>query len=269
MKTMMALLISGSQLTLAASVAAAEPESPSADSGPGDAGEAAHVDSAEQPSLSYGAELDVTSRYMSRGLAWSERPVLQPSARVADHGVTLGVGGNVYLIDETASASGFSELDLSTKYDLVLGRTTFSPSLSAYIYPEESDTAELGATLSYDLELLTLQTRHALDVLDNAGGWYGDFGAFRSQPLGSRVTLETTASMAWCSGSFGRYYVDESLRGMHFGAAILDSSLMVLATEAVYFRLHGTLSRMLEQRIRDSAGDDVLFGGGLALGIAR
>jgi hypothetical protein len=34
-------------------------------------------------------------------------------------------------------------------------------------------------------------------------------------------------------------------------------------------RLHGTFPAMLEQRILDGAGDDVLLGGGFAPGITR
>jgi hypothetical protein len=283
MKRFFALLIATPQLASAAAPAeAAAPESALAPAAPAvnveeDAGPAGASgdevsgpeDASEAPAFNYGAEVDVSSRYMSRGIAWSERPVLQPSGRIVHRGVTLAMGGNAYLTDEAAADSGFSELDLFGKYDLVLGRATLSPSVGAYIYPDEVDTAELGAALAYNLDIVTLQTRQALDILDNAGGWYGDVGAVRTQPIGSRLSLETTASVAWCSGSFSRYYVDDSIEGLHFGAAILDSSLTLAATDSVYLRLHGTFSRMLEQRMRQAAGDDNLLGGGLALGVAR
>jgi hypothetical protein len=282
MKRLIALLIATPQLASAAAAAeavapeaAVAPTAPAVsvaeDAGPAEASdEASGLDEAsEAPAFNYGAEVDVSSRYMSRGLAWSERPVLQPSGRIVHRGVTLAMAGNAYLTDEAAADSGFSELDLFGKYDLVLGPVTLSPSLGAYIYPDAADTAELGAALAYNLDIVTLQTRHSLDVLDNAGGWYGDVGAVRAQPIGSRLTLEGTASVAWCSGSFSRYYIDESLTGLHFGAAILDSSLTFMATDIVYLRLHGTFSRMLEQRMREAAGDEHLLGGGLALGLAR
>jgi hypothetical protein len=235
-----------------------------------DAAEAAEGAGEGEPSaLSYGAEVDVASRYVWRGLAFSEHPVVQPSARVSEYGATLGVSSSAYLGNEPGVRDTISELDLTGRYDFSVGAVSISPAIGAYLYPHGPSTAELSTAVSYDLGVVALQTHQALDVADNAGGYYADVAAARSQALGSRLRLEAAASLGWCSGRFGRYYIDETLEGMHWGAAQLDSSLTVSATEALYVRLHGTVSRMMEEHIRDMGPVENLVSGGLALGMAH
>lgn len=224
---------------------------------------------AEPAPISYGAELDVASRYVWRGLAFSEHPVLQPSARLGKYGTTLGIASSAYLGAEPGVQNSVSELDFSGRYDLTFGAASISPNIGVYLYPHAPSTAELSTTLGYNLSVITLVTHQALDIADNAGGYYADVGAANSQRLGARMQLATAASFGWCSGSFGRYYIDDTLAGMHWGAAQLDSSLTLTATDALYFRLHGTASRMLEQRIRHMAPDENLISGGLALGMTN
>jgi hypothetical protein len=276
MKKLVALLLAFPRLALAEAPASAVADDAAPEvgadtsSGSGPSAPAAEAEAgAPEGTISYGAEVDFASRYVWRGLAFSEHPVVQPSARFSDYGATLGVSSSAYLGTEPGIDDTVSELDLTGRYDFTLGAASISPTIGAYLYPSAPSTAELGATVSYDLQILALQTHQALDIADNAGGWYADFGAARSQPLGARLTLDAAASVGWGSGSFGRYYIDESLTGMHWGAAQLDSALTLSATDALYFRLHGTVSRMLEERIRELGPDDNLVSGGLALGLAH
>jgi hypothetical protein len=277
MKKLVALLLAVPRLALAEA-----PTGPVADdaahevgadasssSGPSDAAPEAAEAADPAARLSYGAEVDVASRYVWRGLAFSEHPVVQPSARLSEYHATFGVSSSAYLGTEPGIDDTVSELDLTGRYDFTLGAASISPTIGAFIYPTAPSTAELGATVSYDLQILALQTHQALDIADNAGGWYADVGAARSQPLGSRLTLDAAASLGWGSGSFARYYIEDTLVGMHWGAAQLDSALTLTATDALYFRLHGTVSRMLEEHIRELAPDDNLVSGGLALGLAH
>ena len=254
-------------------VAPAAPAAPEVDSAP--ALHATPEDSAPEenpvPSpLSYGAEVDVASRYVMRGLAFSKYPVFQPSARVSEYGATLGVAGSAYMGHEPGIDYSFSELDLSGRYDFTLGAATISPTIGAYLYPHDApSTAEVGATVVYDLSVVALMTHQFIDVIDNAGGYFADVGAARSQPLGSRVRLYAAASLAWCSGSYGRYYIEDTMTGMHWNAAQLDSSLTFSATSALYFRLHGTASRMLETHLRQLGPEENILSGGLAMGMAN
>jgi hypothetical protein len=244
-----------------------------ADSAPSDEPPPAPADDAGNAgaakALSYGAEVDVSSRYVWRGLAFSEYPVLQPSARLSAYGATLGLSSSAYLGAEPGVEDTVSELDVTGNYTFTFGATSLTPSIGAFFYPHAPWTSELGATLSQDLSVLLLQTRQALDIADNAGGWYGDVAAGRSQPLGASVLLNATTSLGWGSGSFGRYYIDDSIVGMHWGALQLDTSLVISATDAVYLRLHGTASRLVERSIRELAPEANLLSGGLALGLAR
>ena len=254
-------------------VARAVPPAPEVDSAPTSSAtpeDAAPEASAAPAPLSYGAEVDVASRYVLRGLAFSKYPVLQPSARVSEYGATLGVAGSAYMGSEPGIDYSFSELDLSGRYNFTLGAATITPTIGAYLYPHDApSTAELGATVSYDLSVITLMTHQFIDVVDNTGGYFADVGAARGQPLGSRVRLDAAASLAWCSGSYGRYYIEDTLTGMHWNAAQLDSSLTFIATSALYLRLHGTASRMLEAHIRHLGPEENILSGGLAMGMTN
>jgi hypothetical protein len=252
--------------TAAPSVAELDVAPASAVTHPDDSATEAQADPA---ALTYGAELDVASRYVWRGLAFSEHPVVQPSARLSKYAATLGIASSAYLGAEPGVQDTVSELDFTGRYDLTLGAASISPTLGVYLYPHAPSTAELGGTIGYDLSLITLVTHQALDIADNVGGYYADVGAANSQRLGAHMQLDTAASFGWCSGSFGRYYIDDTLKAMHWGAAQLDSSLTLTATDALYFRLHGTVSRMLEERIRHLAPDENLISGGLALGMTN
>lgn len=230
--------------------------------------EAPASDSSPTP-ISYGAEVDVASRYVWRGLAFSEHPVLQPSARISDYGATLVMASSAYLGTEPGVEKALSELDLMGNYTFSIGAASFTPSIGAFFFAEAPATAELGATVGYDLSLFVLQTRQALDIADNAGGWYADVAAARSVPLGSRLRFDATTSLAWCSGSFARYYIDESISGLHWGAAQLDAALWLAPTDLFYVRLHGTASRLVEEHIRAFTPEANLLSGGLALGLAH
>jgi hypothetical protein len=249
------------------------PPTPLPDSTPEDTVEpetAPDTDDKSAPStLSYGGEVDVSSRYVWRGLAFSQYPVLQPSARISNYGATLGLASSAYLGTEPGVEDTVSELDVTGNYTFAFGSTSLTPSIGAYFYPHAPWTSELGATLSQDLSVVVLMTRQALDIADNAGGWYGDVAAARSQPLGSILRLDASTSLGWGSGKFGRYYIDESIVGLHWAAAQIDTSLVLKATDEVYFRLHGTASHLLERSIRDLAPEANLLSGGLALGLAH
>jgi hypothetical protein len=204
-----------------------------------------------------------------RGLAFSEHPVLQPSARISDYGATLGLASSAYLGTEPGVEKALSELDLTGSYSFSFGAASMTPSIGAFFFAEAPWTAELGATLGYDLSLFVLQTRQALDIADNAGGWYADVAAARSLPLGSRLRFDATTSLAWCSGSFARYYIDDSISGLHWGAAQLDAALWLAPTDMFYIRLHGTASRLVEEHMRTFTPEANLLSGGLALGLAH
>jgi hypothetical protein len=234
------------------------------------AGETPDGSAGEDDGVSYGAQLDMASRYLDQGIAQGEHAVVQPSAHVGYHRATLTAWSNIFVGEEQDMANRLGELKLTAEYELPLGALTVTPGLTGRFAPEGPRTAELGAVVSYDLGALAIQTHPVVDVLDNAGGWYADLGVIRSQALGARLDLEGAASLAWCSNKFIHANVGEAMDGDHFGAAIVEVALAFAATPSVSVKLHGTFSRMLESAMRDAmAGDDNLIAFGLAVGVER
>ena len=206
--------------------------------------------------VSYGAEIDMNSRYLWRGLALSHGAVLQPSVHLSAHGATITAWNNTFLGSEPDLTNRFGELDLIAEYQESLGKLTITPSFIAYIYPQGSPTGELGAGVGYDLSVLKVSTHQFVDVIDNAGGYYADVGLSRAQPLGAKITLDGATVLGWCSGRFTRFYLARDMRGLGLGAASADLGVKFAATAAFSARLHGTYSRMLDTGVRAEVGPD-------------
>ena len=86
--------------------------------------------------LTVGLEADFASRYVWRGIALSDGPVLQPSAWVSFAGLTLTPWANIAFSDGSAPA-GLNELDLTLDYSRDVFDLTVNPSFSVYLYPNQ------------------------------------------------------------------------------------------------------------------------------------
>ncbi len=240
------------------------------------------VDSVVSPGsvLSFGAELDGNSRYVWRGLALSDGPVLQPSAWVSLAGFTLTPFANFAFREDDAPA-GLNELDFTLDYsrDIRLeardasreagdeSNLTVNPSFSVYLYPNQVDappTGELALALSYPVGPVSVFTDHSVDLIATPGAYFGDAGlSFETEPIPS-LTAEASAYAGWGSARFNDANLDVNRAALDVAGA--DLALTWSVCGLFYLRPHAGLSVLLDRELRAAVPNPLLITGGLALG---
>jgi hypothetical protein len=216
--------------------------------------------------LSFGAELDGNSRYVWRGLALSEGPVLQPSAWVSLAGFTLTPWAN-FAFREGDARAGFNEVDFTLDYSRDISSLTINPSFSVYLYPNQSDappTGELALALSYPVGPVSIFTDHSVDLIATPGAYFGDAGLSFESEVVSSLTVEASAYAGWGSARFNEANVDVNRAALNVAGT--DVALTWSACGLFYLRPHAALSVILDRELRAAVASPLLIVGGLAVG---
>ena len=216
--------------------------------------------------LSFGAELDGNSRFVWRGLALSEGPVLQPSARVSLAGFTLTPWAN-FAFREGDAPAGFNELDFTLDYSRDVFNLTVNPSFSLYLYPNQADappTGELALALSSPVGPVSVFTDHSVDLIATPGAYFGDAGLSFERDLVRSLAVETSASAGWGSARFNEANVGVNRAALDLGRA--DLALTWSPGGLFYLRPHAALSVLLDRELRAAVSNPLLITGGLAIG---
>jgi len=216
--------------------------------------------------LSFGAELDGNSRYVWRGLALNDGPVLQPSAWVSLAGFTVTPWANFAFREDEAPA-GFNELDVTLDFSRDMSDLTVTPSFSAYLYPNQADappTGELALALSCAVGPVCICTDHSVDLLATPGAYFGDAGLSFESDLVPDLTVEASASAGWGSACFNEANFEVSRAALCLGEA--DLALTWSPGGLFYLRPHAALSVLLDRELRAAVPNPVLITGGLVVG---
>ncbi len=164
---------------------------------------------AKKKPFTVGADLDFLSRYVWRGLLWSDGPVFQPDVWISSHGFTFTVWGNIDLTDEP-DRNSFNEVDFYFVYEGTFKKITLEPSINVWYYPSQLDsptTAEFDLKVSYPIGPISLYTTQSVDIVQYQGAYFGDFGLFYEKEFFPNFSLETFASVGWANGRFNEVYV--------------------------------------------------------------
>jgi hypothetical protein len=216
--------------------------------------------------LSFGAELDGNSRYVWRGLALSDGPVLQPSASVSLAGFSLTPLAN-FAFREGDTPSGFNEMDVTLDYSRDVFNLTVDPSFSLYLYPNQADappTGELALALSYPVGPVSVFTDHSVDLIATPGAYFGDAGLSFERDLVQNLAVEASASAGWGSARFNEANVGVNRAALNLGGA--DLALTWSPGGLFYLRPHAALSVLLDRELRAAVANPLLITGGLAIG---
>jgi len=220
------------------------------------------------PAISFAFETDFASRYVWRGFALSDGPVMQPEASVSAYGLTATVWSNFVLNDEPGQGR-FNEVDPSLDYRGRWGKLEFEPSFEFYLYPNQTNapsTAELSLWLGYPVGPVTLFTDHVFDVKEFAGAYYGVFGVDYERELVKKLTLETSGSLGWASGKFNGAYGGDADAALN--VFLWDLQAVYFPIPWFYLRPHMQVSVLLDSGLRRAAADPAIVSGGLALGVS-
>lgn len=200
--------------------------------------------------VSWGIEADVLSRYVWRGMPFSDAVVVWPSAWLSVYGLTLGFWSNVDLQD----APHYNEHDVSIAYERTFGRATLTGSLVRYVYRGQSDaptTWEALVNLSLAWGPSSVFTVHAFDVDEYRGSYYVEAGYEYARGLAPGTTLIMGGSLAWGSSAFMESYA--GLSGGRFGSAVVSLALARALVEHLIVRPYLGVGTVLDSGLRDTA----------------
>jgi hypothetical protein len=218
--------------------------------------------------FTYGFESDLASRYLWRGLAFSDGPVSQNSLWMSKGNFTGSIWSN-YNISDPADRSRFNELDYSLSFEPSFNEFTVSALLQAYSYPDQQEspsTAEISLGISYDRFVLNPFTNHTFDIKEYRGSYFGELGLRSSRDLNERISLEASVEIGWGSAKFNKAYINGnnwSLEVVTFEAASTWNF-----NDTFYIRPHLTTTAIIDRKIKALVEDPVLYQVGIALGAA-
>jgi hypothetical protein len=225
----------------------------------------------------YGAEFDFNSRYIWRSLAWSEGAVWQPSVWLGTSGLTLSVWSN-FVLNKELNYRQFNEVDYRLSYKKEIGKFSIEPAFNIYSYPnqdqtENPTTGELEILASFSLGDFSLETAHFVDLVDNPGGYIGEFGLAFEKDMSETLTVNAAARLTLANAKFNEYYIP--FRYAAVNAFVLELGLNYSFGDAFYVRPHFEWNELLDpslrSAVRDSAwvavGKSSLVNFGLAVGV--
>jgi hypothetical protein len=242
-----------------------------------------------------GAQLDLFSSYVWRGLTLTNKPVAQPDVWVSfpagNASITLGSWANIDLgkyddPDDDISESGglsafnFAEYNPYAEVAFGTGKATLTGGFVAYIYPNDL-TATSNGGLNSDLNTWEAYGTVGFDVplapefsvyydFDKIKGFYFEGAASHSLPLGETHTLDLGGLVGFNAGQ-GEDPEDEAFNFADDGFTHLDLSAGVplsagvfSITPVVHFQING--DELTKFHSPSSDGSDVKVWGGVSIG---
>jgi hypothetical protein len=213
-----------------------------------------------------GGELELPSRYVWRGLAFSEGPALQPSVWVGAFGLTAWSWANLHLGQATAPDPTW-EVDAGLRYTHEWDGLTVEGGFQVYTYPGLEDappTGELVATLALPLGPLVLSTEHTVDLIEYLGAYFGEVGVALAHEPADGWAMEWSFALGWGSARFNEAYVGPAIDALNVatGGVVVEWSPL----ELLYLRARLETTAVLDAELREAVGEPVLFVAALAVG---
>jgi hypothetical protein len=216
-----------------------------------------------------GAQLDLFSSYVWRGVTYTNKPVAQPDLWVSfpagSASITVGGWANIDIgkYDDPAddfsesgglSAFNFAEFNPYAEVSFAVGKATLTGGVVGYFYPNdladapvegldsESNTWELYGTVGFDVPLAPELSIY-YDV-DKINGAYFEGAVSHSVPLGAAHTLDLAGAVGLNVGqgigsdaSFN--FEDDGLTHLDFSAALPLTAGAFSITPVLHFLIIG------------------------------
>jgi hypothetical protein len=218
----------------------------------------------------YEVEVDVSSRYLFRGVPFSEEPVTQITASAVVSGVTFYAWGNVLLKREPRQ-NDFNELDLGVSYAYQRGKLTLEPAFDAYVFrvpaPETAPhTTEGSIQVSWALGPAAVFTRQSVDLTLNRGAYYAEAGFSLERALSPRMSLSGVFTFAWASERFNSGHIGVAVGGWNHAGVELA---LTYAGERFYLRPHFELTSLARSAFRQHLAEPTVSRFGIGVGFFR
>lgn len=209
-----------------------------------------------------GAEAAAATRYVYRGFALSDSPVVTPSTWAAVGEVT--VTGTTVLATSSDDGDPLREVDLEGQWSRTLGPVRVDPGLAAYLIPAGGSTAEASLTLALEGEVLELHTTHAVDVVAMPGAYYAEVGLSVGGALGETVSVKGSVDAGAGTARFHSYNAGVSVAGVTVVRTSLE--LYWQATDAAYVSGKLELDSLVAGPVRRAVEDPELVHAAVAVG---
>jgi hypothetical protein len=244
-----------------------------------------------------GAQLDLFSSYVWRGLTLTNKPVAQPDVWVSfpagNASITVGSWANVEIgkyddpADDISESGGLSAFNLS-EYNPYLevgfsaGKAALTGGVIGYIYPNdvddaanpdaaldsESNTWEVYGTVGFDVPLAPEVSLYY--DFDKVSGAYLEGGVSHSVPLGESHTLDLGGLVGFSLGQGvseddeSANFADDGLTHVDFSAGVPLTAGVFSITPVLHLQINGDDFTKFHSPTSD--GSDFKLWGGVSIG---
>jgi hypothetical protein len=243
-----------------------------------------------------GAQLDLFSSYVWRGLSLSNKPVAEPDVYVSfpagNASVTVGGWANIELgkyvdpsddISESGGLSAFNlaEFDPYAEVSFSTGKASLTGGITGYIYPNdldeasnpdggldsESNTWEVYGTVGFDVPLAPEFSLYY--DFDKIKGAYLEGGVSHSLALGESHTLDLGGLVGFSLGQDvsedeSANFLDDGLTHVDFSAGVPLIAGVFSITPVLHLQINGDEFTKFHSPTSD--GSDFKVWGGVSVG---
>jgi hypothetical protein len=233
--------------------------------------QSASEESEASATFSYGAETDLKSSYVWRGIMLDDGPVGQPSAWISAFGFTFTAWSNVALTSASEGA-GLNSGGLILTYERDWEKLRIEAALDAYMGRQSLDiesrnTMEGSLGLSYPVGPLRIFTTHAFDVLAYRGSYFGEAGVEYERQVTKNTEFTISARSGWASSKFNDVYIGIDKSAFNFVG--VEGSLTYYLGSRMYFRPHIEFSSITDRMLRGQLAPANIVTFGLAFGFRK
>ncbi len=216
------------------------------------------------PTWTLGVEVDANSRYLWRGMAFSEGAVYQPSLTIGRGPWSINAWANVD--PSILSGPRLNEFDGTLSAALDWRGWSFEPSAMVYSYPGtgSATTAEVQLGIRHAFGAWTPYTVHSVDLVEARGAAYSALGVSFESPIPGHNTVELNAEYGRGWWRFAAWYADPALEGMNVWSAGLSSTIAL--ADGVSLRPHVGWNQVGNRPVREFISGPSPFTFGIALG---
>jgi len=242
-----------------------------------------------------GAQLDLFSAYVWRGVTYTNKPVAQPDLWISfpagNASITAGGWANIDLgqyddpADDFSESGGLSSFNLAefnpyAEVSFSSGKTAITGGVVGYIYPNdldeapvegldsESNTWEVYGTVGFDVPLAPEVSLY-YDI-DKVSGAYVEGGLSHSLPLGESHTLDLAGGVGFSlSQGFNEddesfNFDDNGLTHVDFSAGVPLTAGTFSITPVLHLQVNG--DEITKFHSPSSDGSDFKVWGGVSIG---
>ena len=225
--------------------------------------------SAQSPTA--GADVDVVSRYVWRGVPYSDGAAVQPSVWASAYALTFSLWSNLVVADRI-DRGRFNHVFVSATYRTGAHRFRIEPGVQAYHTKAFGEvaavtTAEGVVRISTGAGAFRIFTNHSVDLHAYRGAYIGDAGMAHLRAIGARAEIGTQFAVSWATARYNRAFI--GLRQSAVNYASLGGHVAIRLDDRWSLRPHAEWQPVIDTAVRRALRTNVFFTAGLAVSLAH